>query len=148
MEDIALARAFQRAGRPVSSFLGVGVVSYRMYPQGPRALVEGWTKNLVAGAAKAPVVPALGATVWVAGALSVAVGAVLAPSLAVAGGWAAYAIETGWALRRLGSFRRWTSALFPLPTLAFVLLVVASAVARVRGRATWRGRAVALGGRS
>lgn len=144
VEDVALARRFGAAGRPVRCLAGGDAVRFRMYPDGARQLAEGWTKNLAAGATRAPVVPALGAVVWVTGALSVAVGAVVAPGPAVAVAWAAYAGHLAWALRRLGSFRWWAWALFPVPVGAFVVLVAASVVARARGTASWRGRAVAL----
>ena len=147
VEDLALARCYDDAGRPVRCFAGGDAVRFRMYPAGVRSLVEGWTKNLAAGAARAPRVPALGATLWVAGALGVGVGAVVSPSPWVGLAWLAYAVQLGWWLRRLGSFRWWAWALFPVPVAAFALLVAGSVVLRLRGVARWRGRRIALGDR-
>ena len=50
IEDTALARRYAAAGRPVTAFAGGDAVSFRMYPDGVRQLVDGWTKSLAAGA--------------------------------------------------------------------------------------------------
>ena len=51
-------------------------------------------------------------------------------------------------LRRLGSFRWWTWALFPVPLLAFDAIFVRSiAHTVVRRSVRWRGRDVRLDGR-
>lgn len=144
VEDLALARRYEGAGRPVRCFVGGDAVRYRMYPDGGRSLVQGWTKNLAAGAARAPRVPSIGAALWVTGALSVGIAAVSSPSPAAVLAWSAYALQFRWWLRRLGSFRWWTWAVFPAGVAAFVLLVAGSLVAQLRGTARWRGRDVAL----
>ena len=51
LDDVSLARAVQRTGRGVTVFGGRGAVRFRMYPDGLRSLVEGWTKNFAGGAA-------------------------------------------------------------------------------------------------
>ncbi|MEQ1787709.1 MAG: glycosyltransferase [Acidimicrobiales bacterium] len=45
VEDAALARAFLKAGRPVHCLGGGSTVSFRMYPDGLRSLVEGWRRT-------------------------------------------------------------------------------------------------------
>jgi cellulose synthase/poly-beta-1,6-N-acetylglucosamine synthase-like glycosyltransferase len=146
VEDLALARRYRAARRPVRCLLDAGAVSYRMYPDGLGALVEGWTKNLSSGARRAPTLPALGATAWVTGALAVAVATVTTPSPAVAVAWVAYAGQLRWMLVRLGSFQWWSWAVFPVTVSAFVALVTSSAVARgIRRQVTWRGRRIAVG---
>ena len=39
---------------PVSTFRGGDLVTFRMYPDGWRALIDGWTKNIARGAGAAP----------------------------------------------------------------------------------------------
>ena len=51
VEDAALAHAYAAAGRRVRCLGGGDAVRFRMYPDGVRSLVEGWTKNLAGGAA-------------------------------------------------------------------------------------------------
>jgi 4,4'-diaponeurosporenoate glycosyltransferase len=152
-EDVALAQAFRADGRPVRCLAGGSSVRFRMYPQGLASLVEGWTKNLAAGAAHAPRLPTLGAIAWVASLATVAVAGIDAlatwtrhggaPDLVVVVLWAAVSAQLWWMLRRLGSFRWWCAVAFPVPLAAFVLLFLRSLALRVLGRpVTWRGRRI------
>ena len=45
LENFWLAGQFRAAGIPVRSATGRGVFSFRMYPNGLRELIEGWTKG-------------------------------------------------------------------------------------------------------
>ena len=51
LDDVALARRYRDAGIRVSCLGGRGTVRFRMYPDGLRHLLEGWTKNFAGGAA-------------------------------------------------------------------------------------------------
>lgn len=147
VEDAALARAYRRAGRPVHGLGGGGTVRFRMYPDGPGSLVEGWTKNLSGGATRVALLPLVGAALWVTAGLSVALDAVTEPTGVVAVAWVALAGQLWWMLRRLGSFHWLTAALFPIPLLAFVALFARSALLRASRRpVTWRGRRIRSGG--
>ena len=144
VEDIGLARAYRVAGRDVRCMGGGDVVCFRMYA-GLRPLVEGWTKNLAAGAGRAPAVPGIGASAWVAGAAAAAVAVLTAPGAASAAVYLAFAAQLAWMLRRLGRFQWWVAPLYPVPLFAFVALFAVSVALRtVVGRARWRGRAVAV----
>ncbi len=141
VEDLALARECHEAGIAVSTWVGGGI-SYRMYPEGLRSLLQGWTKNLAVGASAAP--PARTALVfaWVTATL------MLAPlpfqgAIGIAAYVVAAAVSTA-LLRAVGRFPWWAG--FAAPALAggFVVLVVWSAARRALGRpSTWRGRVVA-----
>ena len=145
VEDIALAAAYRAAGRTVVCLGGGDTVRFRMYPDGLASLVEGWTKNLAVGAARAAPWPRIGAVAWVSAGLAIVAGAIAEPSPAVLVAWTLYAVELWWMLRRLGSFHAITAVLFPLPLLAFVGLFVRSAVVRALHRpVTWRGRRLDL----
>jgi len=151
-EDVALARRVRGAGGRVRAFAGGDLVAFRMYPGGPRQLVEGWSKMLAGGAVGAPALPALATACWVTGGLR-ASGRGLralvgrrgpAERAADAAVYLAWAAGTRVLLRRVGRWAPWTAAAFPLPLLTFVALTARSAVLAVTGRtATWRGRAVA-----
>ena len=163
LDDVALAAAYHRAGLPVRCAVGGAAVRMRSYPGGPRQLAAGWTKNFASGASATTPRAALATGAWVAAHHAVAVGTVLAlveglsgwgaalthahPALwAVA--WVGLAAQLRWVLRRLGSFRWWTWALFPVPLLAFdVLFARSAALTAVRRSVRWRGRDVDLRGR-
>jgi 4,4'-diaponeurosporenoate glycosyltransferase len=133
-EDVALAQVMAARGVPVAAFAdaGEGAIEYRMYPEGKRTLVEGWTKNLAAGAAKIAPLRALAVGVWVAGALV----AMRSPV-----SYAAYAAQLAVLLPRAGRFGSATALLYPLPLLAFAGLFARSLSRRVRRQpVTWRGR--------
>ncbi|WP_341230166.1 glycosyltransferase family 2 protein [Nocardioides salarius] len=162
LDDVELARAYDRAGLPVRCLAGGGSVQMRSYPAGLAQLVRGWTKNIASGASAAAPVPTLAAVLWLCVHHAVAVGLLLA--LVEAGGasagppahghpalWVAAWVVTAWhlrlVLRRVGSFRWWTWAVFPVALLAFDVVFARSLVATLRGSVRWRGREVAPKGR-
>ena len=141
VEDAALAHVFAAAGRRVRCLGGGDAVRFRMYPDGVRSLVEGWTKNLAGGAARVPWLPLLGAVIWVSAGWVIVVRPDLSPAFGVA--YAAFAAQLWWMLRRLGSFHPLTAVLFPVPLLVFTLLFLTSLGARaLRRPVRWRGRSI------
>jgi 4,4'-diaponeurosporenoate glycosyltransferase len=161
VDDVQLARRYGQAGLDVGVYGGDDALSFRMYPQGPRQLVEGWSKNLAAGAGLVDPAAVAVSVLWIASclgfglggiatAVAVAVdpGSVSAADAAVAlGGWLAVAIEMRWLLRRAGDFRWYTWALHLLPVAAFVGLFARSAwLTHVRRQVRWRGRPISIGG--
>lgn len=153
LEDLALAALFSRNGHSVSCYGGRGAINFRMYPQGLFQLIEGWSKNISAGALSIRCWITGLIVAWVTGALGAFVRAVglLFPSTAAAGGcWLAicclYALEIRWILRRIGRFRWWAWALYPLPMLFFCAIVLYSLFSVVIiGRVRWKGRIVKTG---
>lgn len=131
-EDIALARAVGR------SHLAVGsptTTTFRMYPDGFPALVQGWTRSIATGARSIRWWIGVAVALWMC---------------SVAGGWLAVplvypltAIQV-WVLgRRAGTIHPVAAALFPLLVVVFVAVFVRSAFAIVLGRdVTWKGRRV------
>jgi 4,4'-diaponeurosporenoate glycosyltransferase len=163
LDDVSLAAAYHRAGMPVHCAVGGADVRMRSYPGGWGQLAAGWTKNIASGASAASPRATLAAVLWVSAHHAVAVGAVLSLVVRLTGRgdglvighpllWAAAWVGLAWQLRgilgRLGSFRWWTWALFPIPLLAFDVLFARSAVLTVVRRSVrWRGRDVDLRGR-
>jgi 4,4'-diaponeurosporenoate glycosyltransferase len=141
VDDLALARTVDSAGRPVDSWAGGGV-KYRMYGEGWRGLAEGWTKNLANGAGAAPPVRVALVVLWVAAVLQALILAITVGPV----GWFAYAamVLQAWILlRRVGSFGFVTAVLVPLPALAFTGFFAVSAWRWLMARpGSWRGRAL------
>lgn len=130
-EDVALARL----APSVSLYSGRGALRYRMYPHGWRSLVEGWTKNLAAGATATNPVVLLAVVAWVSGLIQ-------APFTAW-WLWAAFVIQLRWLTRDAGRFGIVTALVYPVPLLFFVGVFFASAIRTfVAGSVTWRGRSV------
>jgi 4,4'-diaponeurosporenoate glycosyltransferase len=139
-EDLALAQVVHAAGLPVEAWAGGGV-EYRMYPEGLAALVEGWTKNLAAGASVTARLRVLLVALWITGVLSV-VPVLLGGGVGLVIG-AAVAVQAAVLLRRVGSFDVIDALAVPLLVAVFVGLFAMSAWRRVRRRpVAWRGRVV------
>jgi 4,4'-diaponeurosporenoate glycosyltransferase len=159
LDDVSLAAAYQRSGLPVRCAVGGRAVRMRSYPGGFRQLAAGWTKNIASGASAARFPAGVATVAWVSAHHAVAVGAALALLEAVAGwdaltsghpvlwasAWVVFGGQLRWILRRVGSFRWWTWAVFPLPLLAFdALFARSAALTAVRRSVRWRGRDVDL----
>lgn len=160
LDDVQLARAYDRAGLPVLCAVGGEAIRMRSYPGGLRQLADGWTKNFASGASAAAPGPALAAGLWISAHHAVAVGAGLAVVEAATGwgaslahgspllwalAWVGVAVQLGLVLRRVGSFRWWTWALFPVCLVAFDAIFARSVLhTALRRSVQWRGRDVAL----
>lgn len=160
LDDVRLAAAYDRAGLPVRCAVGGRTIRMRSYPGGLRQLADGWTKNFASGASAAALGPAIASALWVSAHHAVAVGAGLALVESATGrgasltygdpllwavAWAGVAGQLWWVLRRIGSFRWWTWALFPVCLAAFDVIFVRSVVHTLLRRSVrWRGRDVAL----
>lgn len=133
VDDIALACRYH--GR-VQLAQARDVATFRMYPDGLHRLVEGWTKNIAAGAAAVPG--------W---ALALTVAWLWSMIGSPAAGWPCWLASAAqvWVLgRRVGSVRWWAALLAPLLAVWFVVVLGRSAWRRLRRRPVrWRGRDVA-----
>ncbi|QIK37374.1 glycosyltransferase family 2 protein [Caldichromatium japonicum] len=152
IDDVALARALARRGVPTHNFIGQGVISFRMYPQGIGDLIEGWTKNFARGAMTTDPVMLVLIAAWVSGGMSacdalldgVRAGDMWTPwATAGAIAYSAYAIQIHWLLHRLGQFGWLTAATYPLFLLFFMAVFARSLyLTLIRNRVAWKGRSI------
>lgn len=149
VDDVALAERYRDESLPVTIVGGHDDVSFRMYPEGLGQLVEGFTKNLAAGARSVRLVTTALVVAW----LTLLVQAAVAPARAAAVGdallvpaalYLAVALQVWWMARRLGRFSPLVAATFPVSLLLFLGVFVRSVVAAARGSVSWRGRRVSL----
>jgi 4,4'-diaponeurosporenoate glycosyltransferase len=142
LENFWLARELQTVGVPTRCCGGRGVFSFRMYPQGWRELVDGWTKGFAAGAGRTPRPILLLIIVWLGGLIFAPIGMLTqgAPLF-----WlAAYGLgvaQLAWLQRRVGTFHWLTAALYPL-FFGFFFVVFARSVWRSGKPVTWKGRKI------
>ena len=142
LENFWLAGQFRAAGIPVRSSMGRGVLSFRMYPNGLRELIEGWTKGFASGAGQTPRGTMCLIVLWM-------IGLMLPPLCGlVTGDWlrwgAVYLLCAGqvaWFSRQIGSFHWYTALLYPVP-LVFFFVVFAWSVLRSGKRVSWKGREI------
>lgn len=142
LENFFLAQQCRAAGIPVRSATGQGVFSFRMYPNGLRELIAGWTKGFASGAGQTPRGVLLLVVAWM-------IGLMLAPlGWLGTGDWLRWgllyvlcAAQVGWFSRRIGSFRRLTALLYPVP-LIFFFAVFARSAMRSGKQVSWKGREI------
>lgn len=131
-EDIALARAVGS----VSLYTGGPDTSFRMYPDGLRQLVNGWTRSIATGARFASWWLTLATAAWI---FAITGGPIVAPIV-----YPLCAVQV-WVLgRRAVSIHPLTALLYPLPLAVFVWIFLRSTVAvALRRDVGWKGRSVA-----
>ena len=145
LDDVALARRAREHGLPVSLYRGADLVRYRMYRRGVMAIIDGWSKNIAAGATRTPVAAGAGVALWITALLVPLVALVSARGdtelVAAAVAWATVGVHTAVIARLVGRFPAAAGLLAPLLAVTFVGIVARSALALVLGRSVrWKGR--------
>ncbi len=142
LENFWLAGQFREVGIAVRSVTGRGVFSFRMYPGELSELIAGWTKGFAAGAGQTPRGTLFLVVVWMIGLMFAPLGWVMT------GDWlpwgAMYLLcvaQVAWFSRLVGTFRWFTTLLYPVP-LIFFFLVFAWSAARSGRRVSWKGREI------
>ncbi len=154
VDDIALGARCLDAGIPIRTFLGGRAVRFRMYPEGPRQMLSGWTKNFLQGADATPRLILFAQSMWIVGAATVAVQTILAgaalrvgiiPLPAALTMYALYTTLLAVTLPHYGRFGVATALFFPIHLVFFACVAAYALIVRMRGGSVnWRGRAVAV----
>jgi len=150
MDDLALGEAFLDKNLPVHCLGGKGIISFRMYPEGFKSLVEGWCKSFAIGSKSTHPLVMLMTVVWISGSFTSAT----ALTSALAQGDAAaisassllymvYAVQTGLFARRCGNFP-WFIFLFHPVLFSFFIGLFMYSLFRVNvlHTVTWKGRKI------
>ena len=150
IEDIALGQKLKEAGLPFDLFVGDKDLSYRMYNDGVRGLLQGWIKNIAAGAAK---------THWY---LFIEVFLAITSMASVPIHIAAYSLSANykwlilyvvlymiWVLvlyilaQKAGRFRLLPIILYPILIIVLVCVFLVSMLKKIFGlKVVWKGRAI------
>ena len=144
LENFWLAEQLRALGVPLRCRSGRGVFAFRMYPQGWRELVDGWSKGFASGAGQTPLPILLLVIAWMIGLMTAPLGLMFAGQPLF---WlAAYGFcvaQIAWLLRCVGTFRWSTALLYPV-SLIFYFLVFTRSVIRLRNKQTiaWKGRQI------
>lgn len=142
LENFFLAQQFRAAGIAARSATGRGGFSFRMYPNGLRDLIAGWTKGFASGAGQTPRGVLFLVVAWM-------IGLMLAPlGWLVAGDWLRWGMmyllcvaQVAWFGRAVGAFRWSTALLYPVP-LVFFFAVFARSAMRSGKQVSWKGREI------
>jgi 4,4'-diaponeurosporenoate glycosyltransferase len=153
VEDLALGERLRESGIQFRLLSGGRLISFRMYRDGIGSLVQGWTKNFAAGAARTPPLLFVLVFVWVMGCTSAPFRLILS---AAQGAWSEVALQSAlyllWVMElrriadKLGSFRLPVIAFFPLPLGLFLWVFVQSCWKKAMKRPVqWKGRDIHWG---
>jgi 4,4'-diaponeurosporenoate glycosyltransferase len=152
VEDLALGNKLKKQKMPIYCYGGKGAISFRMYPNGIRELVDGWSKGFATGAIKTYIPILLGIIAWVGGGISAtryvieAISnmntiSILVWTLAYLG----YTIQIYWMLFRLGTFGFYTALFYPISLLFFLVIFLRSFfLIFIRRRVRWKGITIPL----
>ena len=144
LENFWLAEQLRSQGVPLRCRSGRGVFAFRMYPQGWRELIDGWTKGFASGASQTPLPILLLVIAWMIGLMTVPLGLAFAGNpLLWLGAYGLCVAQVAGLLRCVGTFRWSTALLYPAP-LVFYFVVFTRSVLRSRSKQTvaWKGRQI------
>jgi len=152
VEDLALGESLKKQNLPIHCYGGQDTISFRMYPNGIRELVDGWSKGFATGASMARI-PLLVATIaWIGSGISAtvfAIGAIWSMQSTAILWWTlaylAYAFQVRWMAFRVGTFKFYTALLFPVSLLFFVGIFFRSAfLIFIKRSVRWKGIVINL----
>lgn len=150
MDDLALSQAFANLNLPTVCLGGRGVIRFRMYPEGIRSLIEGWTKNFATAAGSTHPLVLTMIIIWISGGFSTTallirslrIGSLL-PIAAAAAACLIFYLQLLWQSRRTGGFHPLALLPYPLHFLFFTGLFLWSLyLTRIKRRVSWRGRSI------
>lgn len=152
VDDLALGENMKRNRLSYKLFLGGEAIAFRMYPSGINQLVQGWTKNFATGASKTPLYLMAMVILWIGTCIFAAYNLVLSTINLILPEAAIYLLlylivvfQIWRAADQVGSFKKLTILLYPLPLLFFLFLFLVSIYKKVfRRRAAWKGRMIDL----
>ncbi len=150
VESMGLADAFREAGLSVSCYGGKGAVSFRMYPDGFRSMIDGFSRGFAEGANAISLPTLVLLVAWVTGGMSVTrhlIQSAFSPEYTSffvwAGLYAGFSVQVYWMLRRIGNFGVLSSILYPAPLLFFVVVFFRSLLLKCGiGKISWKGRRI------
>jgi len=147
LENFWLAEKLRGAGVRMRCRAGRGVFAFRMYPQGWRELIDGWTKGFASGANQTPTWVLALVIAWMTGLMLAPLGLIWqetrGPSLAAYGLCTAQML---WLLRRVGTFHYATALFYPIPLMFFFAIFARSAWRSGRKQdVNWKGRTIRAG---
>jgi len=152
VEDLALGNIIKKRKFLIYCYGGRGTISFRMYPNGMRELVDGWSKGFATGAVKTYIPVLLAIIAWVGGGISAtrytveAISSMNTMSILVwTSTYLGYAIQVYWMLFRIGTFKFYTALFYPVSLLFFLVIFLRSVfMIFIRRSVRWKGVTISL----
>jgi 4,4'-diaponeurosporenoate glycosyltransferase len=152
LDDVAFGSELQKKGMEVHCMGGKGTISFRMYPNGIRELIDGWSKGFAMGAAKISTPLLILIVFWIAGSIGTTrslIEAIIATNnvqIVISGGlYILYAAQIYWMLVRIGNFKFYTALFYAVHVAFFVVVFTYSFIRIFLVRSVkWKGREINL----
>jgi 4,4'-diaponeurosporenoate glycosyltransferase len=152
LEDLAFGSELQKKGVEIHCLGGRSTISFRMYPNGIKELINGWSKGFAMGAAKTPLPWLILIIAWISGSLGTTGGlieVIVATNNVQIAIWGSlyilYAAQIYWIFIRIGNFKFYTALFYPIPMVFFVVVFTYSFVRIfLRRSVKWKGREINL----
>jgi len=152
LDDLAFGVELQKKGMELHCLGGKNTISFRMYPNGIRELINGWSKGFAMGAAKTSTPLLILIVFWIAGSVGTTrslIEAIIATNniqIAISGGlYILFAAQIYWMLVRIGNFKFYTALFYIIPVAFFVVVFTYSFVRIFLVRSVkWKGREIDL----
>ncbi len=149
LENFHLARHFAAAGLTNRCYLGKGTASMRMFPSGYEELAASWGKGAASGSRNTPRTALIGISIWLTGLMTAMISllflplAPAAPAIAIGIVYAAFALQSLFVFRKIGTFSLWNALLFPI-ALCYYQVHFFNSLRRTKagGTVKWKGRDV------
>lgn len=151
LDDLFLGARFNKAGVPVTNFLGYGLVSFRMYPQGIRSEIEGFSKGAVLSTSTLRPWTIVPIAIWLIGLIvsetaPIFVNTSWAVPLLI--GYLLYMAQIFYFNKYVGAFGIVIPVLHFVSTLFFIGVMLYSLIqVAFFGQVRWKGRNVQVGGK-
>lgn len=148
LEDIYLGKSLLQGGHKISSYIGKGMISFRMYPEGIFDMLGGFSKNFATGAIAIGVIPSALLIIWLSSlyaSLNMMIQSylrnewiILSTSIYLFTGLLLY-IKS----RHIGNFKWTLIVLYPIHAIFFLLTFIWSFIKiYIIKRNSWKGRRV------
>jgi glycosyltransferase involved in cell wall biosynthesis len=151
LDDLFLGSKFMKAGIPVTNFIGYGLVSFRMYPQGIRSEIEGFSKGAVLSTSTLSPWTIIPIAIWVVGLLvseTVFLFANTSWALPLLIGYLMYMVQLFYFTKYVGVFGIVIPVLHVVASIFFIVIMLYSLYqVVVLGHVRWKGRHIRVGGR-
>ena len=152
LEDVAFGSELKKKGVEVRCLGGKGTISFRMYPNGIKELINGWSKGFAVGAVKTSIPILILIVAWITGSIGTtrslieAIAATNNVQMVIWGSlYLLYAGQIYWMLVRIGNFKFFTALFYPVPLTFFVFVFIYSFVSIFLIRSVvWKGREIDL----
>lgn len=152
VEDLALGNRLKKQKATIRCYGGKGTISFRMYPNGIKDLIDGWSKGFATGAVMTYIPILLVIIVWVGGGISAtshtiqAISSMKVSSIIIwTSAYLGYVFQIYWMLFRLGTFKFYTALFYPVSLLFFLIVFLRSVfLIFIIKKVRWKGSTISL----